>query len=71
MPLSGLPSVVNTAAVQAHNPRRLLPQAAASAPGALAADPGNLVARALTILAAETETWQARRHANLSPRSTR
>jgi hypothetical protein len=45
-------------------------QASPSAPDPMA-DPGDLVARALAILAEEDETWQARRDLNLAPRSIR
>jgi len=34
-------------------------------------DPGDLVARALAILAEEDEAWQARRFLNPAPRSIR
>jgi hypothetical protein len=37
----------------------------------LMTDPGDLVERALLILAEEDEAWQARRGLNLSPRSNR
>jgi hypothetical protein len=37
----------------------------------LAIDPGDLVERALQILAEEDEAWQARRGINLAPRSIR
>jgi hypothetical protein len=37
----------------------------------LMTDPGDLVARALAILAEEDETWQARWSLNLAPRSIR
>jgi hypothetical protein len=43
----------------------------AVAASALAADPGDLVARAIAILAEETDAWHARRSANLSPGSAR
>ena len=68
MPLSHLPSIVDAAAAQACDARRPAQQAA---PSELVADPGDLVARALAILAEEAEAWQARRAANLSPGSTR
>jgi hypothetical protein len=41
-------------------------KAAPSAPSALVANPGDLVARALAILAEETAEWHARRGENLS-----
>jgi hypothetical protein len=40
-------------------------QAPRSAQSALVADPGNLVERAIAILAEETEAWHARRASNL------
>src|SRR5258708_3492565 len=51
MPISHLPSILDTAAVQAGDARRSAQQAAPSASNALVADPGALVARALEILA--------------------
>jgi hypothetical protein len=72
MPLSHLPSIVGADAAQTYDARRPVQQAAPSAPpSALVADPGDLVARALAILAEEAEAWQARRAANLSPGSPR
>jgi hypothetical protein len=49
------------------------PSVEQSPPSALGvmADPGDLVARALAILADEDETWQARQGANLARRSIR
>ena len=56
MPLSRLPSIVDAAVVQASNARRSPPQAAPSASSAPVADPGDLVARALAILAEDNVT---------------
>jgi hypothetical protein len=70
-PISYFPGAVDAAPAPARNPRPPVQQAAPSAPGALVADPGDLVARALTILAEETEAWHARRAANLPPGSAR
>jgi hypothetical protein len=44
--------------------RRPAQQAAPLAESALLANPGDLVARALAILAGETEAWHSRRAAN-------
>jgi hypothetical protein len=62
---------VNAAAARAREEHRLAEQAVPSAPSALVADPGDLVTRALAILAEETETWQTRRHAYPSLRNSR
>jgi hypothetical protein len=51
MLLSPVPSILDAAAAQAGDARRSVQQAAPAASGALAADPGGLVARALAILA--------------------
>jgi hypothetical protein len=45
----------------AFDERRPARKAAPSMPSALVADPGDLVARALAILAEETAEWHARR----------
>jgi hypothetical protein len=52
-------------------PRRYAAPVAPSAPSALGGDPGDLVARALAILADEAEAWRNRRSANVPPRSVR
>jgi hypothetical protein len=67
-PLSRLP---NVAAPASSSPRRLMQQAAASAPNANAVDPAELVSRALAILVEEDKAWQARREANLPPTRAR
>lgn len=51
MPISRVASIVEEAAAQARGAPRSPPQTASSAPSAVAADPGDLVARALAILA--------------------
>jgi hypothetical protein len=56
---------------QARNAQRAVGQAAPVAPSAAVADPGDLVARALAILAEENELWQTRRAATPSPRGSR
>jgi hypothetical protein len=50
---------------------RGLSLATPGAPAALVADPRDLVARALAILAEETRAWNARRADDRSPRSQR
>jgi hypothetical protein len=55
------PSVADAAVAQARNTLPPNQRAAPLAPSALVADSGDLVARALAILAAETEAWQARK----------
>ncbi len=82
-PISGaprlphLPGFVDAAVAQTRAPlnaSRLagpsVQQAPPSAPR-LMTDPGDLVARALAILAEEDEAWQARRFLNPAPRSIR
>ena len=70
-PLSHLPSIVDPAPPCGVDPapssdaRRPVQQAAPSAQSALLGDPGDLVARALAVLAEETGAWHARRAANL------
>lgn len=71
MPLSLLPRVVDVSAVRMCDPPGPMQRAAPDAPGALVASPDDLVARALAILTEEAEVWQARRAADLSPKSTR
>jgi hypothetical protein len=51
--------------------RRTLQQTSSSAPEGLAGDPGDLVARALAILADEAEAWRIRENANPASRSIR
>jgi hypothetical protein len=70
MLLSHLPNIVNAAGAQACVQRKVQ-DAAPSAPSAFVADPSDLVARALAILAEEAEAWQARRVTNASPGRTR
>lgn len=70
-PLSKVPNVYNPAAAQAGSPCPLERQAAPFTSNAAVAGPGDLVARALMILAEETEAWQARRAPDLPPGSTR
>jgi len=53
MPISHLPRILDATAAQAGEARRSMQQAAPSASSGLAADPGDLVARALAILAEE------------------
>lgn len=76
--LTDLPGfVIDAAAPQASDPRRLMTLQNASRHGVppsahgSAADPGALVARALAILAQEAEIWKAREGAKLAPRSVR
>jgi hypothetical protein len=57
------------AALRQANAQRGVGQAAPVAPGAGAADPADLVARALAILAEENELWQTRRAG--TPRGSR
>jgi hypothetical protein len=81
LPLSHLPGFVDAAAAQVGNALRSVTPANAS-PGAerlarqvpgwcISAEPGDLVARALAILAEDAETRQARGCANVSLRSIR
>ena len=70
MPFSPLPTFLESAAA-AHGARHPLAHARPPAPGAPVADPADLVARALAILAAETEAWHARRAANHSTGTAR
>ena len=70
MPFSHLPTILDSAGA-ARDARGLAHHAMPAAPSAPVADPGDLVARALAILAEETETWHARRTANLTPQSAR
>ena len=65
--LSRLPSI--TPATAWYDGRPAL-KSVPIAPNALMADPGDLVARALTILAEETAEWRARRAANFSAGGT-
>jgi hypothetical protein len=59
------------AALRQVNAQRGVGQAAPVAPGADAADPADLVARALAILAEENELWQTRRAGTPTPRGWR
>jgi hypothetical protein len=65
LPLSPLPGFVNAAAAQTRNAHQPLQQGPPSAVG-VSPEPGDLVARALTILAEEAQVLQARR--GLAPR---
>jgi hypothetical protein len=65
-PLSPLPDSADAAVRQARDARRTVGQAVSVTPGSGTADPGDLVARALAILAEENELWQARRAATPS-----
>jgi hypothetical protein len=69
MPIAHLPSVSDTA--QSCDARRPVQQVAPSVQSILVADPGDLVARALEILAEETEAWDIRQASNVLPGSTR
>ena len=71
MQISHLPGIVDATVGQARDARRPVQQAVLSAPSTPVADPGDLVARALAILAEETEAWHARLAANLPPGSPR
>lgn len=65
MPFSLLPTFLESTAA-AHDARNPVAHARPAAPSAPVADPGDpsdLVARALAILADETEAWRARRAA--------
>jgi hypothetical protein len=64
--VSDLPHVVESATALQH---LRAAQVAPSAPSALGSDPGDLVARALAILADEAEAWRNRRNANILFRS--
>jgi hypothetical protein len=66
-PIRRLPSIVCPITNDA---RRSLQQPAPPAKMEMVADSGDLVARALAILAEETETWEACRVAHLSSEST-
>jgi hypothetical protein len=68
---SRLGKTANAVTTSAWSGRLPAQQAALSVPIAAAADPGDLVARALTILAEETEAWHARRGANALPGQSR
>jgi hypothetical protein len=65
-----LPSIV-CAVTKTHDARRPVQQAAPPATNKMMSDSGDLVARALAILAEETETWEACRMAHLSSEITR
>jgi hypothetical protein len=67
-PLCNLPRVVDSAtALQ----RLRAAQIASAAPSTLGGDPGDLVARALGILADEAEAWRVRRNGEPSQGSIR
>jgi hypothetical protein len=83
LPIARLPGFLDVAAAPRGDTRRpevvqkawriaaaSVPRVAPSAPS-VSADPGDLVARALAILAEETEAWRVRRGANPAPRSSR
>ena len=65
-----VPGATNSAAA-ARLARLPAQQNVPTAPGALMAEPGSLVARALAILAEEAQAWHARQDGPLPPRSTR
>jgi hypothetical protein len=69
MPFSHLPTILDPAA--ARDARDLAQHATPAAPNAPVANPGDLVARALAILAEETEAWRARRTATSTPQGAR
>ena len=68
---SELTRVVECADAPAADARRSAQRSGAPSPNALAGDSCDLVARALAILANETEAWRVGQKANLSPRSIR
>lgn len=72
-PFHHLPTFLNSAAAarDARHPVAHAGPAALSAPVADPGDPSDLVARALAILADETEAWHARRAANRSTGTAR
>jgi hypothetical protein len=71
MPISQLPKILESAAAAAPDARNPLRRAAPASSHAPAVDPGELVARALAILAEEKQAWQTRQAAKLPSRSTR
>lgn len=70
MPFSPLPTFLESAAA-AHDARHPVAHASTAAPGAPVPDSADLVARALAILADETQAWHARRAANHSTGTAR
>jgi hypothetical protein len=66
--LSHLPRIVTAPATAWYDGRPVLKNVPI-APNAMMVDPGDLVARALTIIAEETQAWQVRQAT--SPRETR
>jgi hypothetical protein len=59
------PIIADAATAQERDANQLMQHAARLPPSALVIDFGDLVARALAILAEETEAWHARRVSNL------
>lgn len=71
LPLSPVPGRADAALRQARDTRGAVGQTAPLAPSAGIANPNDMVARALAILAEENELWQTRRAATPSPRGSR
>ena len=71
MPFFHLATIRDSAAAAARDTRGPEQHTTPADPRALVTDSGDLVARALVILAEETEVWHTRRDANLPPRSVR
>jgi hypothetical protein len=71
MSIPNLPSILDPVGALARDVLRPVRQPAPPAPIELAADVGDLVARALAILVEETQAWNSRRPSTPRPGSER